>query len=76
MEINIKIEWVPVSTDEIRPEHRGALKETAITQIAEQMLRGCICGELLDNVYMLDDDPEDGAEDGAYYRGWWSLKTD
>ena len=72
MEINIQIAWRATSTDEIRPEHRGALKETAITQIAEQMLRGCICGELLDNIYMLDDDPENG----VYYRGWWSMKAD
>lgn len=72
MKLEITAEWKPGSTDEIRPEHRAALKESAITQVVEQMLRGCTCGELIDSIHMLDDDPEEG----VHYRGWWSARTE
>lgn len=72
MNLKIHIQWAALSADEIRPEHEEALKESAITQIAEQMLQGYTSGELHDNIHMLDDDPEEGLS----YGGWWSLETE
>lgn len=69
MEINIQIEWRSSSAGEIRPEHRDALVETAAERVCSGILQGFVCGELTDNIYMLDDDPEEGVD----YRGWWSM---
>ena len=63
--------WKPIAGGEIKPEHIPALEEAAETRIAEMMDQGYTSGQLFDNIYMLDDDPEDGVE----YQGWWEVST-
>ncbi len=53
----------------VKPEHVPALEERADERIAEMMAEGYTSGELLDNIHMAEDDPEDGVA----YRGWWEL---
>lgn len=56
--------------DNIKPEHIEALEERAEDRIRELMAQGYTSGELIDNIHMTDDDPEDGVE----YTGWWEMK--
>jgi hypothetical protein len=53
-------------------EHIEALEESAEDRIFEMITRGFTCGELHDNIHMIDDDPIDGVE----YSGWWEVSTD
>ena len=67
--INIKYRWWK-NGGEIKPEHVDALEERAEDRIKEQMSQGFTSGELVDNIRMIDNDPEDGIE----YSGWWEVK--
>ena len=62
--------WKPDKTD-IKPEHIGALEETADDHIAKMMAKGFTSGDLHDNIHMTDDDPEGGID----YSGWWDIST-
>lgn len=58
----------------IKPEHVGALEESAEDRISYMMKEGNTSGELLDNIFMTDDDNgEDGNQDGIEYSGWWKV---
>lgn len=48
--------------------HLDALNESAMERITECLKEGYVSGELIDNIYMDD-------EDGVEYSGWWTLKT-
>lgn len=67
--INIVYRWWRDGENEIKPSHIPALEETAEKRIHEMMGEGYTSGELNDNIYMDDDDPEDGIE----YTGWWEV---
>jgi len=67
----ITYRWWNSDLESISPEHQAALDETAEARIAEMLMEGFTSGELYDNIYMLDTDPEDGIE----YQGWWVKKT-
>lgn len=56
---------------EIKPEHVSALEEHADERIAEMSKEDYTAGELIANIHVTDDDPEDGVE----YHGWWELTT-
>lgn len=58
----------------IKPEHVGALEETAENMIEYMTKEGNTSGELLDNIFMTDDDlGKDGNQDGIEYVGWWKI---
>lgn len=57
----------------IKPEHVEALEESAEDRIAKMMGDGYTSGDLLDNIFMTDDDGEDGNQDGIEYSGWWKI---
>jgi hypothetical protein len=48
------------------------LEEAAMSRIFSQIKAGYTSGELVEDVRMTDDDPEDGIE----YRGYWELTTE
>ena len=56
---------------DINPDHIEALEESAEDRIFEMITRGFTCGELHDNIHMIDDDPIGGVE----YSGWWEVST-
>ena len=53
---------------DIKPEHIEALEEHAIEHIYTMTEEGYTCGDLNVNIYMTDDDPDDGVD----YSGWWN----
>ena len=57
--------------DEINDDHVNALDESAMKRINEMMLDGYTSGELHDNIYMHDTDPEEG----IFYKGWWKVSS-
>ena len=65
--IKISYRWWRDNKKAIIPEHVGALEESAEDKIFEMLEEGFSCGELRDNIHMLDKDPEDGIE----YNGYW-----
>jgi hypothetical protein len=67
----IKYWWSPVAGGECKLEHVEALAEAAEDHISEMSAQGYTSGELYDNIYMTDDDPENGID----YRGWWEIET-
>jgi hypothetical protein len=74
-EITINFKWWRTADKQpILDHHREALEESAIERIKQMWEQGYTSGDLHDNVYMLDEDTEDG-EDGIDYKGWWSLTT-
>jgi cytosine/adenosine deaminase-related metal-dependent hydrolase len=70
-EVTISYNWSNDDNTEIKQNHQKALEESAMNRIIEMMREGYTSGELNDNVYMHNDDGEDGIE----YRGWWSITT-
>ena len=70
-EIKITYRWWRSGDNDIKPEHLEALDESAETRIAEMTKEGYTSGELNDNIYMTDNDPEDGID----YSGWWEKRT-
>jgi len=66
----ITYNWWRDDGKDIVPEHVGALEESAECRISEMMKADCMCGELIDNIYMTDNDSEDGID----YRGYWEIK--
>ena len=67
--ISITYRW---NDTNIKNKHKEALEETAQERIFEMIKEGYTSGELNDNIYMTDDDPEDGVE----YSGWWEMTTE
>ena len=67
----ITYRWWRDGENEIKSEHIPSLEERADECIAEMMAQGYTSGELNDNIYMTDDDHEDGVE----YSGWWEVST-
>jgi hypothetical protein len=70
--ITINYYWDNYDSTEINPKHQEALEESALDRITEMMKEGSVCGELHDNIRMLDSDPEDGIE----YTGSWDIKKE
>ena len=58
---------------EILEHHIEALEETAENLIKEMQKEGNYCGELHDNIFMIDEDINDDGEQGISYSGWWNL---
>ena len=54
----------------IDKKHAEALEESAKERIMKMMKEGMTAGELHDNIFMHDTDPEDGVE----YQGWFEIK--
>lgn len=54
----------------IKEGHKEALEEHAFERIGHMMEAGYLEGELNNNIYMDDNDPEDGVE----YRGYWKVE--
>lgn len=68
MQMNIAIDWK--TEDLYMPSgHKEALQESGIEQALSMAGKGYVCGELSDNVFISDDDPDDGID----YRGWWKI---
>ena len=65
-----ELEWYMSAFDnrENKQSHLDALNESAMERITECLKEGYVSGELIDNIYMDD-------EDGVEYSGWWTLKT-
>jgi len=57
---------------EIKKEHIEALEEAAMERILKCMEEGFHSGELVDNIFMTNDDPEDGID----YDGWWEIQKE
>lgn len=66
---NIQFEWWTGEKEEPNPDHAEALEESAMSRIMEMVQEGYTSGELIDNIKMSENDPEDGTP----YRGWWSI---
>ncbi|KXS54998.1 MAG: hypothetical protein AWU57_594 [Marinobacter sp. T13-3] len=70
MKVTVEMDW---NTDETTPrEHEEALQESGVERALKMINEGYTQGELIDNIHMLDTDPEDGVE----YRGWWTLSVE
>jgi len=69
--ILISYRWWRDGENDIKTKHIEALEEKAEERIREMMSEGYSSGELIDNIHMTDDDPEDGVE----YQGWWETTT-
>ena len=67
-EITIKYHWTRnEGGGEVLEHHQEALEETALDRIVDQLKEGMWCGELHDNIVMIEADG-----DGVEYRGWWT----
>ena len=63
--------WREGESEEIVSEHIPALEEAAEARISQMMDKGYTSGILTDNIFMTDDDPEDGVS----YRGSWKAEV-
>lgn len=71
VKMTIEFNWRAVGEHEgleITEEHRDALEESAMERIYDMSGQGFTSGELLDNIFMTDDD-----DDGISYQGSWSI---
>lgn len=59
--------WRAEEYTKVKPEHETALEESAKTRIAEMVKLGMVEGQLIENIRMTDDDPEEGVS----YLGYW-----
>lgn len=70
-QIIITYRWWNQDLETIDPDHAEALEESATQRISEMRAEGYTSGELHDNIFMNDSDPEDGID----YQGWWEVTT-
>ncbi len=70
--IVITYDWFSDNGGEIKPHHVEALEESAQTRITYMTNDGYTSGNLTDNIFMNDDDIENG-EEGIAYSGQWEL---
>jgi len=66
--IIIKYKWWADDKTEIKENHQTTLEDTAVDQIIDMFEQGYTSGELMDVVYIDENDPPDG----IVYRGSWS----
>ncbi|MHA1972812.1 MAG: hypothetical protein ACTSW1_07460 [Candidatus Hodarchaeales archaeon] len=67
----ITYRWWKPDRSEIKTSHIEELDEVAEKRIAELRTEGCTSGDLIANLCLSNEDPNEGID----YNGWWEIDT-
>ena len=67
----ITYRWWKKDQTKIKPSHIEELDELAEKRIAEMRVEGMTSGELIENLCLSNEDPNEGID----YKGWWEVTT-